>query len=56
MFEGINKLLRAEELAVALGVTKRKVLDLTRKGNIPVIRLGPRTYRWWLADVLEALR
>jgi excisionase family DNA binding protein len=52
----IRILLDKTQLAATLRVSARKVLELTRQGKIPVVRLGPRTYRWVLSDVLEALR
>ncbi len=48
-------LLTAQELADELRVTVDTIWRYTRKGRIPGIRIGPRDYRYQLADVLAAL-
>lgn len=40
------RLLTAEEVADACGVSKERVWQLTREGKLPAIRLGGRTYRY----------
>ncbi|MBA2271545.1 MAG: helix-turn-helix domain-containing protein [Chthoniobacterales bacterium] len=44
-----------EEIAGALGESRRTVATLRRKGAIPYLSLGHRTVRFKLADVLAAL-
>lgn len=45
-------LLTAAALATALGVSKATILRRTRAGLIPVHRLGAKSLRYALADVL----
>ena len=52
-----KEVLVAEEVASLLRVDKQRVYELVRTGQIPVIRLGERQYRFssqavarWLTD------
>lgn len=49
------RLLTADEVADALGVTKERVWQLTREGKLPAVRLGGRTYRYHPATVAAAI-
>jgi len=40
MDETVRELLRAEEVALVLGIGRSKVFELLRAGELPVIRLG----------------
>jgi hypothetical protein len=50
------ELLSEMELAKRLRVSRDMVKDLTRRGVLPVVLLGPHTRRYYLPDVLAALR
>lgn len=49
------RLLTAEEVADALGVSKERVWQLTREGKLPAVRLGGRTYRYHPARTAAAI-
>ena len=49
-------LLKGPQLAKALGLGHRKVLQLTAAEEIPVIRLSCRCFRYELSSVVSALR
>jgi excisionase family DNA binding protein len=53
---GKGELLTLDELARALGETRRTIRNWRSKGVIPVLVLGHRSLRFRLAAVLEALR
>lgn len=46
------RLLKAEQVAEQWGLSVQRVYELSRKGEIPVVRLGDRQYRY-SADELE---
>jgi excisionase family DNA binding protein len=46
----------AAEVARRLGVSRDSVLDWTRAGRLPSVRLGHRTIKYFWPDVLAALR
>jgi excisionase family DNA binding protein len=41
-----TKLLKADKVAEILDVSKQRVYELTREGQIPFIQLGERQYRY----------
>ena len=49
----MTKLLRVKAVADLLGVSPKKVLQLTRDGRLKSILLGPRTIRFHQDDVEE---
>lgn len=49
-------LLDTEQLAGRLSMTTAQISRLQRQGRIPCIRLGHRTHRFSLTDVMEALQ
>jgi predicted site-specific integrase-resolvase len=49
-------LIKAKELARQLRVTVATVNRWRLDGRIPVFTLGPRSHRYCLADVIEALQ
>ena len=51
---GLVRLLYAEDIAKAWGITKERVWELTREGKIPRVELGGRTYRYHPAKVERA--
>ncbi len=55
MAELNSELLTVEQLAERLQVTPRTARELYRRGRIPGLKLGHRTLRFNLADVIEAL-
>lgn len=54
--EGDERILTLEELATELQASVRSVRRHVAAGVIPALRLGPRTTRFLLSDVLVALR
>jgi hypothetical protein len=44
-----------EECAVFLRISKRALLDRTRKNKIPALRINQRVFRYHLPTVLAAL-
>ena len=50
-----EKLLTEAELLVRLNIPIKKFGELRRKGIIPVVRLGHRSYRYRLSSVMRAL-
>lgn len=46
----------AEQLASAFQMTTPQIWRLARQGKIPVICFGPRTYRFDIKEVAEALK
>lgn len=51
----MSKLLKPAELGIELGVSKDLTLRMARRGQIPFVRLGCKTLRFQLDDVLAAL-
>jgi len=51
-----NELLSEIDLAKRLRVSRDMIKALTRRGVLPVVMLGPHTRRYYLPDVLAALR
>ena len=51
-----DRLLDAKELAGKLGVKPCTVLIWANQGKIPALRLTPKTLRFELEEVLDALR
>jgi excisionase family DNA binding protein len=47
----IERLMRPEEVADVLGVTKRRLRQLVSAGALPCVRVGPQTPRFKRADV-----
>jgi len=41
-----DRLLTAATVAKVLGVSKERVYELSREGDLPTVRLGKRTLRW----------
>lgn len=50
------ELLTAQELADALGISRRCVYNMVSKGDLPFVRLGNRVIRFDLRDVLNYLK
>jgi len=51
-----DRLMDAKELAGKLGVKPCTVLIWASQGKIPALRLTPKTLRFELSEVLDALR
>ncbi len=51
-----TKLLTADQLAREIGVSKDTIRDWARGGKIPEIRVSHKIRRFWLPDVVKALR
>lgn len=51
-----DTLLTAEELADRLGIPERRVIELTKAGRIPEVRVSERCRRFDYGDVLAALK
>jgi excisionase family DNA binding protein len=45
-----------EDIARATGFSTRTIARLRQEGRIPFVKLGPRTFRHNIQDVLEALK
>jgi excisionase family DNA binding protein len=46
-----ERLLKAEEVAVLLAVPKTRVWSMSRRGEIPTVRIGPREVRYRPEDI-----
>lgn len=44
-------LLKAEEAAAYLRVSRRQLYELTRRGELAHVRFGPKLMRWHQADL-----
>lgn len=53
MSSGKGSFLRVGDVAEALGVSKARVYTLLRRGELPVVRWGPRGTRVPLSALLE---
>jgi len=51
-----QRLVEADEVGAALGVSPSTVKAMAKAGRIPVVKLSPRTWRFDLAEVLSALK
>jgi excisionase family DNA binding protein len=51
----LPELLKADEVAAALGVNAESVWALIREGKLPEVKLGARTYRYRPDAVAAAL-
>lgn len=49
----MSPLLEAKDVARLLKMSPRTVWDLTKRGELPAIRLGKRMVRYLLADVRD---
>jgi len=49
-------LVNTHQLAENLGEHEKTIISLRKAGVIPYVVAGPRCYRYFLADVIEALR
>ncbi len=50
-----DRLQKPEELAAAMGTSKRVILEAVKRGRIPVCRINDRVLRFHLPTVMEAL-
>jgi excisionase family DNA binding protein len=46
-----ERLLKAEEVAALLAVPKTRVWSMSRRGEIPTVRIGPREVRYRPEDI-----
>lgn len=51
-----RKLLKIDELCAALSVDKKTVFKLIKANAIPFLKLGERTFRFDLDEVVNALK
>lgn len=49
-------MLKSSELAEKIGLSKNKVIELAKTGDVPSIKLPSGHYRFDLDEVLSALR
>jgi excisionase family DNA binding protein len=56
MTDRTDRLLTAAEMAEWLSVAPETLLEWVRAGRIPALRVGRKTIRFRLEDVLDALR
>jgi len=52
----IEKLLTEAELLLQINIPIKKFGELRRKGLVPVVKLGHKSYRYRLSSVMRALR
>lgn len=59
----MQKLLRIQDVAIELGISRVHAYRLARSGSLPIIRIGPHSIRVtradldaWLASLAEAER
>jgi excisionase family DNA binding protein len=51
-----ERLVEADEVGAALGVSSSTVKAMAKAGRIPVVKLSSRTWRFDLAEVVAALK
>jgi excisionase family DNA binding protein len=51
-----TQLLTSTQVALHLGVSTRQVTRMVQRGELPALRIGPRTLRFVLVEVVDALR
>ena len=53
---GIPKLLKAKEAAELLAISPRKLWELTNRGDIPCVKMGPKVVRYDVDDLCAAIK
>jgi excisionase family DNA binding protein len=49
----MNGLLRWNEVCALLSISRRSLYNLEKKGRLPALKLGPKSYRW-RADLVQS--